>query len=232
VFAGSYEDVRPLSEEAIALAWEGEEWDMVAAGASLAAAGSIDVDRENAESLIAEADVAASRTGNPFAIAMVALGHGRILGMTGRADEARKHLEVAIARFAELGDERLGLAARSDLGHALRRAGRTDEAESVYRRVIGGWVHLGNRGAVANLLEQSAFIAIDRADASRAARLLGAAEAIREQARAPMAMQEIDEHASFVERLRSEAPLAVVDPAWAAGRAMSMSEAVAFATPG
>jgi predicted ATPase/class 3 adenylate cyclase len=232
VFAGSYEDVRPLSEEAIALAREGEEWDMVAAGASLAAAGSIGIDPENAESLIAEGDAAASRTGNPFAIAMVALGHGRMLGTMGRAEEARKYFEVAIARFAELGDERLGLAARSDFGHALRRAGRLDEAEAVYRQAIGGWVRLGNRGAVANILEQSAFIAIDRADASRAARLLGAAEAVREAARSPMAIQEVDEHASFVERLRSEAPRAVVDAAWEAGRAMSMPEAVAFATDG
>jgi predicted ATPase/class 3 adenylate cyclase len=232
VFAGSYEDVRPLYEEAMALAREGEEWDTVAAGASLAAAGSIGVDPENAESLIAEGDAAASRTGNPFAIAMVALGHGRMLGIMGRADAARKYFEVAIARFAELGDERLGLAARSDFGHALRRAGRFDEAEAVYRQAIGGWVRLGNRGAVANLLEQSAFIAIDRADPSRAARLLGAAEASREAAHAPMAIQEVDEHVSFVERLRTEGPRAVVSAAWESGRAMSLSEAVAFAARG
>jgi hypothetical protein len=52
----------------------------------------------------------------------------------------------------------------------------------LYRETIGGWVHLGNRGAVANQLENVAYVAIERGRLERAARLLGAAEMIREVA--------------------------------------------------
>ena len=100
---------------------------------------------------------------------------------------------MASARFAEIGDIRLGLAARSDLAHAYRRGGRLDEAEALYRETISGWVHLGHRGAVANQLENIAYLAIERDRPERAARLLGAAEAMREAADAAMAFDEAPE---------------------------------------
>ena len=62
----------------------------------------------------------------------------------------------------ELGDDRFVLAARSDMAHALRRGGRLDEAIALYRETIGGWVHLGHRGAVANQLENIAYVAVER----------------------------------------------------------------------
>ena len=65
---------------------------------------------------------------------------------------------VAIQRFTELGDERMALASRSDLAHALRRGGRLDDALAMYRETIGGWVHLGHKGAVANQLENVAYL--------------------------------------------------------------------------
>jgi predicted ATPase/class 3 adenylate cyclase len=229
VFAGAGADPQPLVDEGLALATEAEDWDVLATGSAMASAGLAGVDLQAAEKLAARADSAASRTGNPFTIAIVALGHGRMLGKIGRADEAREQLERAIDRLTELGDQRLILSARSELGHALRRAGRIDEAETVYREAIGGWVRLGNRGAVANMLEQSAFIALDRGDATRAARLLGAAESIRESAQALMAIDERAEYQPLIERLRSQTPRKAVDAAWHAGRAMSLPQAVELA---
>jgi predicted ATPase/class 3 adenylate cyclase len=232
VFSGSETAVGSLTEELFALATEAEDWDTLAAGAMFAAAGRVQSDPKAAEALAALADSAASRTGNPFTIAVVALGHGRMLGRMGKVDEAHEQLQRAIDRFTELGDQRLILAARSDLGHALRRAGRDVEAEAVYRAAISGWVVLGNRGAVASILEHSAFIAIDRGDDLRAARLLGAAESIRENARAPMAVDEIGEYQTLVEQLRSDTPGPLRDAAWEAGRAMPMSAAVDLAASG
>jgi tetratricopeptide (TPR) repeat protein len=231
VFAGAGADPQPLITEALALATEAEDWDALATGSAMASAGLAHLDLQAAEKLASMADSAASRTGNPFTIAIVALGHGRMLGKIGRADEAREQLELAIDRLTELGDQRLILSTRSELGHALRRAGRLDEAETVYREAIPGWVRLGNRGAVANMLEQSAFIAIDRADGPRAAQLLGAAESIREGARALMAIDERAEYQPFVERLRSETPGMAVDAAWQVGRAMTLPQAVELAVP-
>jgi predicted ATPase/class 3 adenylate cyclase len=229
VFSGSESDVRPLAEEALAIATETNDWDALATGAAMFGAGLARSDPQAAENLAAVADSAAGRTGNPFTIAIVALGHGRWLARMGRADEARVQLERAIDRLTELGDSRIILSARSELGHALRRAGRDVEAEAIYREVIGGWVTLGNRGAVANMLEQSGFIAIERNDAVRAARLFGAAESIRESAHAQMAIDERQEYEPFLARLRGQAGRKQLDTAWQAGRGMSLPQAVAFA---
>src|SRR5262249_7976726 len=134
-----------------------------------------------------------------------------------------------IARFAEIGDVRLGLASRSDLAHALRRGGRLDEAMAVYAETIGGWVHLGHRGAGANQLENIAFLDLERGRIDRAPRLLAAAEAIREAAEAPMAFDEAPELEDYVRRLRATGPAEEIDAGWGAGRELTLAEAVALA---
>jgi predicted ATPase/class 3 adenylate cyclase len=230
VFSGTGANPTPLVREGLALAEEDEDWDTVATSSAMFSAGMARVDVEAAEALAAQASAAASRAGSPFTIAIVALGLGRMLGALGRADEARQHLELAIDRLTELGDQRLILSARSELGHALRRAGRFDEAAALYRDVLGGWIRFGNRGAVANMLEQSAFLAVDRGDPSRAATLLGAAEAIREAAGAIMGLDEAFEYQAFVARLRAEAPDVPVEAAWQAGRALTYQQAVELMT--
>jgi hypothetical protein len=184
-------------------------------------------DLEAGEELVRQGEAAAQRTGNPYVIGAVSIAHGRVLGRTGRTDAAAERFAAAVSRFAEIGDERLSLAARSDLGHALRRGGRLDEAATAYRATIGGWVRLGHRGAVANQLENMAFVAIDRGEPERAARLLGAAEAIRGgDARWPRRARARPP----VERLRPGCfELAAFETEWQVGRLMSQAEAVAFA---
>lgn len=231
VFTGG-RDVSLLFDQVVELAERTGTWWILAFAAGFAGATVSAFDSAAAEALAERAEAAARRSGSPAAIAAVAMAHGRGLGHAGRTDEAVDRFRVAIAGFTELGDERSVLAARSDLGHALRRGGRHDDAEATYRETIGGWVHLGHRGAVANQLENIAFLAVERGQAARAARLLGAAEGLREAADNQMAFDEMPELERFVERLRSELPEREVDAAWAAGRALSMADAVALALEG
>jgi len=232
VFTGGG-DVEALFKEGIALSEATESWwvlGMAAAFAGATLSGTTFVEDVAAgEALTERAEDAARRAGNPYIMGAVAIAHGRLLGRTGRTDAAAERFAVASARFAEIGDIRLGLAARSDLAHAYRRGGRLDEAEALYPETIDGWVHLGHRGAVANQLENIAYLAIDRNRPERAARLLGAAEAMRETADAAMAFDELPELAEFVERLRTMLPPAAFDAAWSAGGALSFAEAVAEA---
>ena len=228
VFTGST-DVREWFDEAIEIATRTGSWWMLAMAAGFAGASLFAFDPATGEALVNRADDAARRSGNPYVIGAVAIAHGRTLGLARRTDEAATQYGVAIDRFREVGDERMALAARSDLAHALRRGGRSDEALAVYRETIGGWVHIGHRGAVANQLENVAYLAIDRAESERAARLLGAAEVLREAAETPRAMEEGPEYDGFVERLRESLPGAAFDAAWAAGRATSAADAVALA---
>ena len=101
----------------------------------------------------------------------------------------------------------------------LRRDGEIDQAEAEYRQTIAGWQHTGNRGAVANQLESFAFVALARGSGIRAARLFGAAEALRDVAGAPMTAYEREEYDAEVRRLH-EALDEDLAAAWAEGREM------------
>jgi tetratricopeptide (TPR) repeat protein len=157
------------------------------------------------------------------------LNRGRIAGWVGRLDEARPLFARAEELYREIGDRRFELVARSDHAHALRRGGALDEAEASFRETIRAWQHLGSRGAIANQLESFGFLAIARDDPQRAARLLAAAESLRERVGAAMLGPERVEYNRSLEQLRNAIDPAVLAAEWTAGRLMSMEEAITFA---
>ncbi len=99
----------------------------------------------------------------------------------------------------------------------------------MYRETIRSWQHLGSRGAIANQLEGFGFLAVARGDASRAARLLGAAESLRERAGAVMLGPERVEYERYLGQLRGALEDAQLERDWSTARALSMEEAIAFA---
>jgi hypothetical protein len=117
----------------------------------------------------------------------------------------------------------------SELAHMLRHEGRIDDARPIYRQAIREWQDLGRRAAVANMLENFAFIARAEGQSERAARLLGAAEPIRDEIRVDMTPWEREEYEREVAALRESLPPASFVAAWAAGRALTLDEAVDFA---
>jgi tetratricopeptide (TPR) repeat protein len=229
VFTGGRPDLLALFDEGVALAGELGSWWMLAMAAGFAGAAQAATDQAAGQALVGRAEEAAIMSGNPFVIGAVSMAHGRLYGQLGQTDAAAERFAIAAARFSEIGDEQLGLAARSDLGHALRRGGRLPQAIAIYRETIGGWVHLGHRGAVANQLENFAFVAIALGNGERAARLLGAADAIREAAAQPRAFDEEPEYDRELRRLHEELDDATFSAAWEAGTRLTYADAVALA---
>ncbi len=182
-----------------------------------------------AEGWLERAAESAHRSGNPWAIANVTQIRGRAAGRMGHEADAQRWFHTAQEQFHAIGDTQFEITAQSELAHSLRRAGKINEAEVEYRQAIRGWRHSGNRGAVANQLECLAFIAVASGDGVRAARLLGAAEALREAAGDSMTAFEQVEYDAEMARLRGRLDAESLGDAWAEGRAMSMQDAVAFA---
>ena len=232
VFSGQRAGINKLLDELVDLAdSRGDWWTLAMIQTSYAYAEVMD-DRHDlaaADARLREATKAADRSRNPFVIAYVAGSLGDWSGMTGRTAEAREWLGRAMAAWQEMGDRRFVLVARSDLAHALRRGGEIEEAEALYRETLHGWQHAGNRGAIANQLECFAFLSIVKGDPVRAARLFGAAEAIREVAGSAMVAAEQAEYDAAVGQLRASLDAALLDPAWAEGRRLATDEAVAVA---
>jgi len=172
----------------------------------------------------------------PQATTPLLLGPSIILGLDARwhgdLPLAREHFQEVI-RMSHLmgwgGAENMGF---SELAHLDRLAGDFPAAQAGYARAILDWKDLGNRGAIANQLESFAFIARAQAHLERAARLLGAAQALREVAGAPMLEYERLEYEREVMALRAAWEPARLDEAWAAGQALTLDQAVAEALGG
>ena len=230
MFAGrSTDDVLAAQLESAVIAEEAGDW----MNATFAAAGRseylIGTDLADAEVWVVRATDAARRAGNPFARGLAALARGRYLGSCGRADEARTWFAEAQTRFGEIRDHRMELVARSDMAHAMRRGGDLEGAEVAYRDVVLDWQRLGHRGAVANLLESFAFLAVERGDPRRGVALLGAAERLRFAADASMLAPERVEYERWVARARGALDAAEFELSWNRGATLTMEDAVAFA---
>ena len=95
-----------------------------------------------------------------------------------------------MALFRQLGDRFRFNATYSELAHIERRAGNLEEARRLYQQTIVVWQEFGQRAAIAHQLECFAFLARAQDQLVRAARLLGAAEALRAALDAPMTTPE------------------------------------------
>jgi tetratricopeptide (TPR) repeat protein len=151
--AGLAEDWQPAAEEARAIAAGLGDWGRLGRLESEVAMIEVRRDPASTEEALRRAVAAAERSGNPQELAYLNQVRGRLASMAGRPAEAQGFFRAAYAQFESLGDHRFALSAQSELGHALRREGRADEAEAEYRASIRGWQRTGNRGAVANQLE-------------------------------------------------------------------------------
>jgi predicted ATPase/class 3 adenylate cyclase len=223
------EGLRAMLDEAMDIANElgdGARAGRIAGGRALVEAS---VDLDAAERWLVRASEAAVRSGNPQEIAWVTQIRGRVASQIGRLDDAQRWFRQSQAQFHAIGDQRFELSVQSELGHVLRRSDRIDEAEAEYRQTLRGWQRSGNRGAVANQLESFAYVAMSRGDGVRAARLLGAAEALRAVAEAAMSGFEREEYDAALGRLRNELDRGSLGSAWAEGGGMTADAAVAFA---
>ena len=182
---------------------------------------------DKARTLVEQSRAALKRSGHPlwYGIGFMTASLFAVDGMA----EAEAFYRAGIVELDRLGNRFFLNVARSNLGHLLRRQGRYREALDLYHVAIREWNDLGGRAAVANMLENYAFIARAESHPQRAARLLGAAEAVRDTTHADMTPWERTEYEGEVAALRDRLPPGALAAEWAAGRGLSLDEAVDFA---
>lgn len=111
---------------------------------------------------------------------------GAVRRAQGTLDEARELLEGCLALQEELGDRQGAAVTLSELGDVARLAGAHPEALRAYRHGLALEQETGGRAALPYTLDGIAAVALALGDAEAAARLLGAAEALRETAGTPL----------------------------------------------
>jgi predicted ATPase/class 3 adenylate cyclase len=233
VFAGNPDEAMKMTEEALGLATSLDDpWVMAMINLGRALAMAAEGEIAGAHLALEEATAAARRSGNPFVLAFDALSRGRLAAFLRDAASARSAFGEAAEIYRQMGDRRFELVARSDLGHALRRAGELDEAEALYRETIREWQRMGNRGAIANQLESFAFVALARHDGRHAALLLGCAEELRRAVAAPMLPLEEMEYAEATAALKVELTAEELASAQQEGAGLDLAAAIDLAVGG
>lgn len=168
-------------------------------------------------------------TGSHWLVAMTEFGFGLFAAAQGNYTQARAQFEVCLPLFTELGDRHRLSMIHSEFAHLERREGHFEKAKLHYHETIQEWQKLGHRAAVAHELECLAFIAKVQEDDQRAARLLGAAEILRENINIPMMPTERVEYDREVSDLRANMDETAFAKAWAEGRALTMEQAIEYA---
>jgi Flp pilus assembly protein TadD len=177
-----------------------------------------------------EACVALAREIDHAAVLVLALNSlGYSILRTGDLDRARALLEEGVA-LAEKMPERRSLAhLQGNLAWVSARQGRLVEAREHLAQCVEHQRSTSNLSALAEFLSYVARIALEIERPLRAARLLGAVEAVYRHAGAERPQFRIDEHAQTEARIRDQLGEANAERERAAGAALDFEAALALA---
>ena len=157
----------------------------------------------------------------------------RVLGLVawrqGDYDRATELSQDSLALFRELEDGRgiaLPLIILASVAHHQEDYGQAGE---LYKESLALLWELGEKWYSAQCLEGLAEIAAKEKQPKRAARLSGAAEALRQSIGLPLSSSELTEYDSSIESARTELGEEAFEKARAEGRSMSIEEAVDYA---
>jgi predicted ATPase/transcriptional regulator with XRE-family HTH domain len=161
------------------------------------------------------------------AISLADLG----LAALNRGDDgwAAALLEESLALVADADDEEGSTELRTSLGRALLGQRDYRRAIALFRESLPRLVDAGNRDAAAHALQGLAAARAALGDARGAARLFGAAAALREAVGAPLAPADRAAHDRDLAATRAALDEAAFAAAWAAGQALPLDQAVAEA---
>jgi predicted ATPase/DNA-binding SARP family transcriptional activator/DNA-binding CsgD family transcriptional regulator/Tfp pilus assembly protein PilF len=157
------------------------------------------------------------------------LGYAEVL--RGNHDKARAHCEEALALAQDLGDAGTGSIASTlvNLGLAALGQGENERARQLFEEALLLGRGAGRKPQIIDTLEGMASLAAIAGEATRAARLWGAAEAARGATGIALSPAERAFHEPYLAPARSRVGEAAWEDALGRGRAMSLEEAAEYA---
>jgi tetratricopeptide (TPR) repeat protein len=227
---GDYARARLLLEEGLKLSRElGNKTAIADALQSIGLVAEDCADDATARSLFEQTVVIRRGLGEKLNMAVALNGLGRVMARVDDAAAARSFHEQAL----EIG-KRSGARdsiAQSIIGLADLARRQADDALALshYKQSLALWWELGETPELPHALENIGALVAARAQHERAARLWGAAEALRTAIGVPRPPSEADEYQRHVTAARAAFGKDAFKVAWAQGQAMAPSQAVAHA---
>jgi tetratricopeptide (TPR) repeat protein len=162
-------------------------------------------------------------------LAITLLNMGDLESQLGRLAHAEARLDEARALAEELGDSYTLSHALETLAGVQRERGRAEEARANLRESMRMASELGGLSLILILLGEFAGQAIAEGDPTRAARLEGAEEALRERLGIPRSAEDQSARAATHRQVRAMLDEHALSLARGLGAGMSLEEAVAYA---
>jgi tetratricopeptide (TPR) repeat protein len=183
-------------------------------------------DLDTARSLLEESAAISREVGSDMRLAAALTNLGQLESDAGNFDRATQVLQEALAIDRRQGDI-LGVALdQQSLAGVHLRAGRGREARDLLSSMAGYVASCGDPELLATTLEMAAANAAQLGEGLRAARIVGAAQAVREKTSIPIKESEM------IERFLAPARATIAPGQWdaelAAGRALSQPQAAAL----
>jgi len=152
----------------------------------------------------------------------------------GDLPRAVRLLERGMAMSRSIGYRRGAAVATGNLGTVALRQGRLGEASLLFKEDLTQRQLLGDKRGIISILVELGLLNGAEGQSTRAANLLGAAEALGEVIGAPLSASEraVVDYETRVAAVRADLGDARFSAAWAAGRAMTLDDAIAYATAG
>jgi non-specific serine/threonine protein kinase len=155
---------------------------------------------------------------------------GEHMRLDGDYEGAGRAYEECLAISQEIGDRQREAIMLFDLGYVAQHQGNYERAETLTREYLTLLrEELGSKYFIAIGLAGLAGPVSARGEPERAARLLGASEALFETIGVGLQAGDQFEVEGYEAAVREQLDQAVFEAAWAEGRAMSLEEAVAYA---
>jgi tetratricopeptide (TPR) repeat protein len=227
-----YGRAAPLAEQALAIyEGAGNEW---GAAESLSMIGLIAAalqQHERAAEFLEPAVARSLAVGNRWSAAMTLTYWAPLLLNQGAYRRAAELAEQALGLARELGDRIGEYSARYNLALVAQAEGDVAAARRLFAGALALAVELGDGGNVVSCLKGMGGVAVADRHPERAARLWGAAEALHSAGEAAQYAYTLDRalYEQMLARARASLDATTWAAAWAAGRAMSQRQAVAYA---
>jgi predicted ATPase/DNA-binding CsgD family transcriptional regulator len=208
--------------------------DKIALAGALGGAGAAALqqgDTERAEAAFEEALTLYREMGNKWGAGAMLTQLGMIPFVRGDHERAVRCFEEGLALSREVGDRLISHMAVYRLALSSRIGGDQKRASQLYAEGLELAVEAGDKADAAHCMEGLAGLIAERGESERAARLLGASEALLETTGAShyADAQERVLYKRSVEALRSGLGETALEAARAEGRAMTLEEAIEYA---
>nr|MDQ3835302.1 hypothetical protein [Actinomycetota bacterium] len=230
---GDYGQGAALVEESLTLFHQqgnmwGSAWALIVLGAGALSEGSVDW----AAATFEESLTLYKNLENMQGMALALIYLGRAAHMQGEVVRSNAILEESLALFKDLGDSRGVAEVLLELGRVARAQGNYMRSLKLCRESLILSHKLGDKSYIAFCLTALAGVIQATGDARRAARLFGAAQGLLESLGAVLDPSGSLEYSNDLAAVRNQVGKSAFEEARAAGGAMTVEQAVAYALEG